>query len=141
MTKAGFGRFGRHILPAPTMALDLPSASGRCSFHNYFPEDTHNSYLNAFMSAAGSRRLLSRNWCLHRHIGFFRHVFVRVPWQRAYLAVFAAFLGTVGEKLHHRHRQLRHFWMMLGIDVGHFAAAQRDRQAPIRRSPCPAQAS
>ncbi len=27
----------------------------------------------------------------------FRHVFVRVPWQRAYLAIFAAFSGTVGE--------------------------------------------
>ena len=27
----------------------------------------------------------------------FRYIFVRVPWQRTYLAVFAAFLGTVGE--------------------------------------------
>ena len=26
------------------------SASGRCSSHKYFPEDTHNSFLNAFMS-------------------------------------------------------------------------------------------
>src|SRR3981081_325117 len=44
-----FGRFGRHILGAQ-MALELPFGIGPLQFHNYFPEDTHNSYLNAFMS-------------------------------------------------------------------------------------------
>src|SRR5580692_9546886 len=44
-----FGRFGRHILGAQ-MALDLPFGIGPLQFHNYFPEDTHDSYLNAFMS-------------------------------------------------------------------------------------------
>src|ERR1700724_1799156 len=39
-----FGRFGRHILGAQ-MALDLPFGIGPLQFHNYFPEDTHNSYL------------------------------------------------------------------------------------------------
>ena len=31
-------------------ALDLPFGIGPLQFHTYFPEDTHNSYLNAFMS-------------------------------------------------------------------------------------------
>src|SRR5439155_8173834 len=44
-----FGRFGRHILGAE-MALDLPLGMGPLQFNRYFPEDTHNSYLNAFMS-------------------------------------------------------------------------------------------
>src|SRR3984957_4336569 len=44
-----FGRLGRHVLGAQ-MALDLPFGIGPLQFHNYFPEDTHNSYLNAFMS-------------------------------------------------------------------------------------------
>ena len=44
-----FGRFGRHILGAE-MALDVPFGIGPLQFHNYFPEDTHNSYQNAFMS-------------------------------------------------------------------------------------------
>src|SRR6202011_5987903 len=46
-----FGRFGRHILGAD-MALDLPFGIGPLQFHKNFPEDTHNSYLNAFMSGA-----------------------------------------------------------------------------------------
>lgn len=44
-----FGRFGRHILGAQ-MALELPFGIGPLQFHTYFPEDTHNSFLNAFMS-------------------------------------------------------------------------------------------
>src|SRR5205823_14109319 len=48
-----FGRFGRHILGAE-MALDLPFGIGPLQFHKYFPEDTHNSYLNAFLSAGWS---------------------------------------------------------------------------------------
>jgi hypothetical protein len=44
-----FGRFGRHILGAQ-LALDVPFGIGPLQFHTYFPEDTHNSYLNAFMS-------------------------------------------------------------------------------------------
>src|SRR5882724_11838275 len=44
-----FGRFGRYILGAD-MALDRPFGIGPLQFHTYFPEDTHNSYLNAFMS-------------------------------------------------------------------------------------------
>src|ERR1700724_2888046 len=44
-----FGRFGRHILGAQ-MALDLPFGIGPLQFHRFFPEHTHNSYLNAFMS-------------------------------------------------------------------------------------------
>ena len=44
-----FGRFGRHILGAE-MALGLPFGIGPLQFNRFFPEDTHNSYLNAFMS-------------------------------------------------------------------------------------------
>ncbi|MDB5517516.1 MAG: O-antigen ligase protein, partial [Tardiphaga sp.] len=91
-----FGRFGRHILGAE-MALDLPFGIGPLQFHNYFPEDTHNSYLNAFMSGGWLSGVCYPALVFVTVIMGFRHVFVRVPWQRAYLAIFAAFLGTVGE--------------------------------------------
>ena len=44
-----FGRFGRHLLGAD-MALDYPTGIGPLQFRRFFPEDTHNSFLNAFMS-------------------------------------------------------------------------------------------
>jgi hypothetical protein len=118
-----FGRFGRHILGAD-MALDLPFGIGPLQFHRYFPEDTHNSYLNAFMSGGWLSGICYPALVFTTVILGFRHVFVRVPWQRAYLAIFSAFLGTVGESFIIDTDHWRHFWMMLGAMWGMFAAAQ-----------------
>jgi O-Antigen ligase len=119
-----FGRFGRHILGAE-MALDLPFGIGPLQFRDYFPEDTHNSYLNAFMSGGWLAGICYPALVFITVIIGFRHIFVRVPWQRAYLAIFAAFLGTVGESFVIDTDHWRHFWMMLGAMWGMFAAAQR----------------
>src|ERR1700743_3623197 len=89
-----FGRFGRHILGAQ-MALDLPFGIGPLQFHRYFPEDTHNSYLNAFMSGGWISGVCYPALVLLTVLLGFRYVFTPVPWQRAYLAIFSAFLGTV----------------------------------------------
>src|SRR5262252_5159224 len=118
-----FGRFGRHILGAE-MALDLPFGIGPLQFHRFFPEDTHNSYLNAFMSGGWLSGVCYPALVFLTLITGFRHVFVRVPWQRSYLPVFAAFLGTVGESFIIDTDHWRHFFMMLGKLWGMFAAAQ-----------------
>jgi O-Antigen ligase len=124
-----FGRFGRHILGAQ-MALDVPFGIGPLQFHNYFPEDTHNSYLNAFMSGGWLAGVCYPALVFITVIMGFRHVFMPVPWQRAYLAIFSAFLGTVGESFIIDTDHWRHFWMMLGVMWGMFAAAQRYK-APV----------
>jgi hypothetical protein len=118
-----FGRFGRHILGAQ-MALDLPFGIGPLQFHRYFPEDTHNSYLNAFMSGGWLSGICYPTLVFATVILGFRHLFVRVPWQRSYIAIFAAFLGTVGESFIIDTDHWRHFFMMLGTMWGTFAAAQ-----------------
>jgi hypothetical protein len=119
-----FGRFGRHILGA-AMALDLPLGIGPLQFTRYFPEDTHNSYLNAFMSGGWLAGICYPALIFTTVITGFRYVFVRVPWQKTYLAIFAAFLGAVGESFIIDTDHWRHFWMMLGCMWGMFAAAQR----------------
>jgi hypothetical protein len=124
-----FGRFGRHILGAD-MALDLPFGIGPLQFHNYFPEDTHNSYLNAFMSGGWLAGVCYPALVVVTIIMGFRHVFTPVPWQRIYLAIFAAFLGTAGENFVIDTDHWRHFWMMLGAMWGMFAAAQAYKARP-----------
>jgi hypothetical protein len=106
------------------MALDLPFGIGPLQFHHYFPEDTHNSYLNAFMSGGWLSGITYPALVFLTVILGFRHVFVRVPWQRAYLAIFSAFLGTVGESFIIDTDHWRHFWMMLGAMWAMVAAAQ-----------------
>jgi hypothetical protein len=119
-----FGRFGRHILGAE-MALDLPLGIGPLQFHRYFPEDTHNSFLNAFMSGGWIAGTCYPALVFITAIMGFRYIFVKAPWQRTYLAIFAAFLGTVGESFIIDTDHWRHFWMMTGAMWGMFAAAQR----------------
>jgi hypothetical protein len=131
-----FGRFGRHILGAD-MALDLPFGIGPLQFHRYFPEDTHNSYLNAFMSGGWLAGVCYPALVFVTVFMGFRHIFVRVPWQRAYLAIFSAFLGTVGESFIIDTDHWRHFWMMLGAMWGMFAAAQRYRLTVDRAAVVP----
>ena len=124
MTEGRFGRFGRHILGAE-MALGLPFGIGPLQFNRYFPEDTHNSYLNAFMSGGWLSGVCYPALVFVTVLTSFRYVFVRVPWQPAYLAVFAAFLGTVGESFIIDTDHWRHYWLMLGTMWGMFVAAER----------------
>lgn len=119
-----FGRFGRHILGA-RMALDLPFGIGPLQFTRYFPEDTHNSFLNAFMSGGWVSGVCYPALILTTIALGFRYAFVRAPWQRLYLAVFAAFVGTAGEGFVIDTDHWRHFWMMTGVMWGLFAASQR----------------
>ena len=135
-----FGRFGRHILGAD-MALDLPLGIGPLQFHNYFPEDTHNSYLNAFMSGGWLAGVCYPALIVVTVIMGFRHVLTPVPWQRIYLAVFAAFLGTAGENFVIDTDHWRHFWMMLGAMWGMFAAAQAYKKTSASAPSAPAAAS
>jgi hypothetical protein len=134
-----FGRFGRHLLGA-AMALDLPFGIGPLQFHSYFPEDTHNSYLNAFMSGGWLSGVAYPAMVFLTVIIGFRHIFVRVPWQHAYIVIFSAFLGTVGESFIIDTDHWRHFFMMLGTMWGMFAAAQSYKIAnpDILTSPAPA---
>ncbi|MBR1229806.1 MULTISPECIES: O-antigen ligase [unclassified Bradyrhizobium] len=118
-----FGRFGRYILGA-NMALDLPFGIGPLQFTRYFPEDTHNSYLNAFMSGGWLSGVCYPALVFVTALNGFRYIFVRAPWQRAYLAIFAAYLGTVGESFIIDTDHWRHFWMMLGLMWGMFVAAE-----------------
>ncbi|CCE02020.1 O-antigen ligase family protein [Bradyrhizobium sp. STM 3809] len=127
-----FGRFGRHILGAD-MALDLPFGIGPLQFHNYFPEDTHNSYLNAFMSGGWLSGICYPALVFTTVILGFRYLFVRVPWQRTYIAMFSAFLGTVGESFIIDTDHWRHFFLMLGTMWG-MIAATRAHQAEASRS-------
>ena len=127
-----FGRFGRHILGAE-MALDLPFGIGPLQFHNYFPEDTHNSYLNAFMSGGWISGVVYPALVFVTVLTGFRYIFLPVPWQRTYLAIFAAFLGTVGESFIIDTDHWRHFWMMLGAMWGMYAAAEHYRAVRSQR--------
>jgi hypothetical protein len=112
-----FGRFGRHLLGAE-MALDLPTGIGPLQFRKFFPEDTHNSFLNAFMSGGWISGILYPVLIFTTAIYGFRNVFARTPWQRIYIAIYSTLLLTIFESFIIDTDHWRHYFMLLGVTWG-----------------------
>ena len=128
------GRFGRHVLGF-ALALEKPFGIGPLQFGSIYPEDPHNSYLNAFMSGGWLA-----GFCYLTLVGVtivigLRYVFVSAPWQPVYFAVYAAFVGVAGESLIIDSDHWRHYFMLLGLVWGLMIASQvycRQRQRTAR---------
>jgi hypothetical protein len=136
------GRFGRHALGA-LLALDYPLGVGPLQFSKYFPEDPHNSFLDSFMAGGwlgGFTFLALVAVTVWRG---FRHVFVRTPWQATYIAVYAAFIGEVGESYIIDVQHWRHYYLIMGIVWAMMVAGRPARPAPASEMafvPAPARA-
>jgi hypothetical protein len=117
-----FGRFGRYVLGAE-MALDLPFGIGPLQFNRYFPEDTHNSYLNAFMSGGWISGICYPALIFSTFMAGARTVVIRTPWQRMHIAVFVVFTATAIESFIIDTDHWRHYFMMIGLIWGLAVAA------------------
>jgi hypothetical protein len=137
-----FGRFGRHILGAE-LALDHPWGIGPLQFSKYFPEDPHNSFLDSFMAGGWLSGTAYLALILVTLIVGLQHVFVRTPWRTAYIAVYATFAAETGESYIIDVQHWRHYFMLIGVLWGLFAAAavyrraQRSERALVLREASP----
>src|SRR3954454_19682064 len=132
------GRFGRHILGAE-LSLDRPFGIGPLQFHKIFPEDPHNTYLNAFLSGGWLSGLVYLTLVLTTLIRGLRFVFVATPWRTTYLAVYCAFVGTAIESVIIDSDHWRHYFLVLGVVWGLMAASQAYSRA--RAQPASLQSS
>jgi hypothetical protein len=117
------GRFGRHLLGA-LLALDHPLGIGPLQFSKYFPEDPHNSFLDSFMAGGWLGGFAFIALVLVTVAIGLRHVFVRTPWQPTYCAVYAAFLGEVGESYIIDVQHWRHYYLIMGMVWGLLVAGR-----------------
>ncbi|MGP0091652.1 MAG: O-antigen ligase family protein [Xanthobacteraceae bacterium] len=117
------GRFGRHALGA-LLALDKPFGIGPLQFSHYFPEDTHNSYLNAFMSGGWLSGAVYPTLIAVTLLYGLRQVFVPTPWRATYLAYYAAFAGLAAESFVIDSDHWRHYFLCIGVLWGLFLAAR-----------------
>ena len=130
-----FGRFGRYLLGAD-LALQRPFGIGPLQFANYFPEDPHNSYLNAFMSGGWLTGVAYPTLILVTATMGLRFIFVATPWQSTYHAVYATFIGTAFESAIIDSDHWRHYYLLIGVMWGLMAASRsfaRRAQAPPSR--------
>lgn len=128
------GRFGRHVLGFLLM-LERPIGIGPLQFTKIFPEDPHNSFLDAFMTGGwlGGFAYIA---LVAATLAFgLRYVFVRAPWQRAYIAFYATFVAVAAESYIIDVQHWRHFFLIIGVIWGLMAAARAPRAvAPESRA-------
>lgn len=108
------GRFGRHALGF-ALALEKPFGIGPLQFSRFFPEDPHNSYLNAFMAGGWLSGTSYLALVLTTLAYGFRYAFVRTPWQRTYLAVLSAYVAAAAESVIIDSDHWRHYFLLLGL--------------------------
>lgn len=118
------GRFGRHALGA-LLALDVPNGIGPLQFSKIFPEDPHNTYLNAFMSGGWLAGLSYPTLVLLTLAFGLRCVFVATPWQPTMIAVYCAYTGMMVESAIIDSDHWRHVFLLLGVLWGMIAATQK----------------
>jgi hypothetical protein len=131
------GRFGRHILGA-ILALDVPLGIGPLQFNKYFPEDPHNSYLNAFMAGGWLSGACYFTLVLVTLIFGLRQVFVATPWQPTMIVIYVGYVGLALESAIIDSDHWRHAFMLLGLLWGLIAATmayRRSGEALVRTSP------
>jgi O-antigen ligase len=124
------GRFGRYFLGFQ-LALDQPFGLGPLQFNRFFPEDPHNTFLNAFMTGGWLGGVAYPTLSLVTVFFGLRFVATPTPWRATYQAVYVAYVGTIVESVIIDIDHWRHYYLILGVLWGLMAASVAYRGSPL----------
>jgi O-antigen ligase len=122
------GRFGRHILGAQ-MALENPLGIGPLQFMKFFPEEPHNSFLDAFLAGGWTSGLAYFVLILTTLVVGVRAAFIAAPWREPFAAICASFVALTAESYVIDVLHWRHYFLLIGLIWGLFAATRRGRRS------------
>jgi hypothetical protein len=108
--------------------LDFPGGMGPFEFARLYGNQQHNVYLQAFLVYGWIGGVAYILVVLSTLLVGLRTVLIATPWQPYLLTAFATFAGEVGEGFIIDTDHWRHFFLMLGIIWGLFAATANYRQ-------------
>lgn len=117
-----FGRFGNQ-LNSIHMLLERPLGFGPNQFGLIFGLAPHNVYINAFASYGWLGGISYLLLVITTIIAGFRALLVRTPWQSSTIAIFCAMFTTMLQGIQIDTDHWRHFYWMLGLMWGLFAAS------------------
>jgi O-antigen ligase len=126
------GRFGRQLNALGDIFL-WPLGFGPMEFGRIYGQDPHNVFLNAFASYGWLGGISYLLLIIGTIIVGFKSLLVRSPWQNAAIVLFCPFIGTVIQGVQIDTDHWRHFYWMLGMIWGLYAASAT-YVMPTRRS-------
>lgn len=116
------GRFGNQVNSIQYL-LQLPLGFGPRSFYKIFGQDPHNVFLNAFASYGWLGGISYLLLVVSSIMAGFRAMLIRTPWQHLSIAAFCGMLTTMLQGVQIDTDHWRHFYWMVGICWGLFAAS------------------
>lgn len=120
------GRFGNQLNSIPLL-LELPLGFGPFQFAKIYGMAPHNVYINAFASYGWLGGISYFLLMISTIIIGLKTVLMRTPWQSWAIAVFCPLVATMFQGVQIDTDHWRHFYWMLGMMWGLFAAAMQLR--------------
>ncbi len=126
------GRFGNQRRAIPLL-LDLPNGFGPLQFREYFPEDPHNTFLNAFASYGWLGGICYLGLIASTLLVGWSLVFRKTPWQPEAIAIWSSLFFLILQGLQIDTDHWRHFYVLLGLTWGLMLASLRFERLNGRR--------
>ncbi len=118
------GRFGNQRRSIPLL-LGEPNGFGPTMFRDYFPEDPHNTFLNAFASYGWLGGISYASLIAATMLVGWTLVFRKTPWQKDSIAVWSSFFFLMLQGMQIDTDHWRHFYVQLGLTWGLMLASLR----------------
>ena len=127
------GRFGNQLRSLP-MLLDLPNGFGPLRFQAVFGQAPHNVFINAFASYGWLGGLSYFLLILSTIAVGFKTVFTQTPWQPFAISVWSVLFFIILQGIQIDTDHWRHFYLLLGLIWGLYAATVRYTRAQAMHS-------
>ena len=122
------GRFTKQEESIPVL-LERPNGLGPLQFRNYYGQDPHDVYLNAFASYGWIGGISYAILVLSTLLVGYAHVLKHTPWQPYFIATLAAYTGVVLEGFVVDTDHWRHYYLLVGIIWGLVIATKNAERA------------
>ena len=128
------GRFGNQLNSIP-MLLERPLGFGPTYFRIVLGQDPHNVFINAFSSYGWLGGISYLLLIISTIMIGFKTLLMRTPWQNWAIVVFCPLLTTIFQGVQIDTDHWRHFYWMLGMMWGLFAASMQP--LPVKQKQFP----
>jgi hypothetical protein len=116
-----YGRFGRQAISLHYL-LDRPWGFGPTFFRQIFGQDPHNVYIHAFSSYGWIGGFTYPLLIVATIAAGWKAIMTRTPWQNHAIACFCPLVATMFQGIQIDTDHWRHFYLLLGLTWGFYAA-------------------